>query len=85
MSSVFLYRHPTLVFFLNRDALLLMFQIIIEGTRGNGYLGDIAIDDICLTEGDCNRVNGSSLTPVSCKKVSLCFWKPQKSTNNIRI
>ncbi|XP_060553220.1 MAM domain-containing glycosylphosphatidylinositol anchor protein 1-like [Ruditapes philippinarum] len=29
------------------------FQIIIEGTVGDGYLGDIAVDDVEITEGNC--------------------------------
>ncbi|XP_028902704.1 MAM domain-containing glycosylphosphatidylinositol anchor protein 1 isoform X1 [Ornithorhynchus anatinus] len=31
------------------------FQIIFEGVRGSGYLGDIAIDDVTLKKGDCPR------------------------------
>uniref|UniRef100_A0A8C9KVD2 MAM domain containing glycosylphosphatidylinositol anchor 1 n=1 Tax=Phocoena sinus TaxID=42100 RepID=A0A8C9KVD2_PHOSS len=31
------------------------FQIIFEGVRGSGYLGDIAIDDITLKKGECPR------------------------------
>lgn len=27
------------------------FQFVIEGVRGNGYQGDIAIDDVSLTPG----------------------------------
>ncbi|VTJ61482.1 Hypothetical predicted protein [Marmota monax] len=29
------------------------FQIIFEGVRGSGYLGDIAIDDVTLKKGEC--------------------------------
>ena len=28
-------------------------KIVFEGIRGNGYQGDIAIDDIKLTDGQC--------------------------------
>ncbi|XP_057650760.1 MAM domain-containing glycosylphosphatidylinositol anchor protein 1 isoform X3 [Chionomys nivalis] len=31
------------------------FQIIFEGVRGSGYLGDIAIDDVTLKKGECPR------------------------------
>nr|XP_054969540.1 MAM domain-containing glycosylphosphatidylinositol anchor protein 1 isoform X4 [Pan paniscus] len=31
------------------------FQIIFEGVRGPGYLGDIAIDDVTLKKGECPR------------------------------
>ncbi|XP_053383677.1 MAM and LDL-receptor class A domain-containing protein 2-like [Mercenaria mercenaria] len=31
------------------------FMIILEGIRGNGYAGDIAVDDIKLTEGSCEK------------------------------
>lgn len=30
-------------------------QIIFEGVRGSGYLGDIAIDDVTLKKGECPR------------------------------
>ncbi|XP_033751986.1 MAM and LDL-receptor class A domain-containing protein 1-like [Pecten maximus] len=32
------------------------YQIILEGVRGNGYQGDIAIDDIRITAGKCKPV-----------------------------
>ena len=35
-------------------------QYIIEGVRGNGRGGDIAIDDIFLTD-SCNQTGKSSL------------------------
>lgn len=31
----------------------LLFQIVFEAIRGNGYRGDIAIDDIAFTVGTC--------------------------------
>ncbi|EDO28586.1 predicted protein [Nematostella vectensis] len=30
------------------------YRIIFEGVRGNGYTGDIALDDISFTNGKCN-------------------------------
>lgn len=30
----------------------MLLQIVIEGVRGAGYIGDTAIDDVKLTEGD---------------------------------
>ena len=29
------------------------FQIVFEGIRGNGYRGDIALDDIAIADGPC--------------------------------
>lgn len=34
---------------------LMPLQIIFEGVRGSGYLGDIAIDDVTLKKGECPR------------------------------
>lgn len=34
---------------------LIPLQIIFEGVRGSGYLGDIAIDDVTLKKGECPR------------------------------
>ena len=31
------------------------FQIYFEGVRGNGWAGDIALDDILLTPGTCGK------------------------------
>ena len=31
-------------------------QIIIEGIRGNGYYGDIAVDDVSFRDGSCSSV-----------------------------
>ena len=28
-------------------------QVVIEGVRGNGYKGDIAIDDVNIADGPC--------------------------------
>ncbi|KAH3887668.1 hypothetical protein DPMN_011686 [Dreissena polymorpha] len=37
------------------------FQIVFEGVRGIGDLGDIAIDDVKLSQGSCsNGVAGAS-------------------------
>ncbi|XP_045208516.1 MAM domain-containing glycosylphosphatidylinositol anchor protein 1-like [Mercenaria mercenaria] len=41
------------------------FQIIIEGTVGSGYLGDIAVDDVAVTGGKCsNGTSGTNPSPV---------------------
>jgi len=31
------------------------FQIVFEGVRGDDFRGDVAIDDILITEGLCNQ------------------------------
>ena len=32
----------------------IMFQLVFEGVVGNGYQGDVAIDDISVKSGACN-------------------------------
>ena len=32
-------------------------KIQIVGTRGNGFKGDIAIDDVRVTDGQCGKFN----------------------------
>ena len=32
-----------------------LFQIVFEGTRGRGYTGDIALDDVQFREGSCEH------------------------------
>ena len=36
---------------------LLVLQIMFEGTRGRGYTGDIALDDVQFRKGSC-QLNG---------------------------
>ncbi|GBN12955.1 hypothetical protein AVEN_71573-1 [Araneus ventricosus] len=36
------------------------FQIIIEGIRGNSYIGDTAIDDVSLNDGDCESIGNTT-------------------------
>ena len=44
------------------------FQIVFEGIRGQGYMGDIAIDDIKLSKGAC-------ASPGSCNfEKGRCTW-----------
>ena len=38
------------------------FRVLIEGKRGGGYRGDIAIDDVSFTPG-CNVDYGATLPP----------------------
>ena len=35
----------------------IFFKIQIIGTRGNGFKGDIAIDDVRVTDGQCGKFN----------------------------
>ncbi|KAL8608892.1 hypothetical protein ACOMHN_065230 [Nucella lapillus] len=52
------------------------FQIVFEGIRGSGYLGDIAIDDVNVTSGGCPSSNGG------CNFESgLCTWHNVRSDN----
>ncbi|XP_032218080.2 uncharacterized protein LOC5517708 isoform X2 [Nematostella vectensis] len=46
------------------------FKFVIEGIRGDGNLGDIALDDLALLEGRCNKVEQQM--PVSCSFESSC-------------
>lgn len=53
-------------------------QIIFEGVRGSGYLGDIAIDDVTLKKGECPRKQmdpnkGEDETGVWDKSVEGCL------------
>lgn len=32
-----------------------LFQIVFEGSRGQGYTGDIALDDVQFREGSCEH------------------------------
>jgi hypothetical protein len=40
-------------FLVGNIIIFLNYQVIIEGTRGIGYRGDIAIDDITIQSGAC--------------------------------
>ena len=34
---------------------MILLQVIFEGIVGNSYLGDIAVDDVSMTDGPCNQ------------------------------
>ena len=42
------------------------FQVIFEGVVGNGYAGDIALDDVFISKGEC-------VTPGSCDFEHVSF------------
>ncbi|XP_066300034.1 MAM and LDL-receptor class A domain-containing protein 1-like [Branchiostoma lanceolatum] len=45
------------------------FQIVFEGIRGSNYRGDIAVDDVALTDGPCQGAAGN------CDfETDLCTW-----------
>ena len=46
----------------NLSFMQMNFQVIIEGKRGGGYKGDIAIDDLSFTPG-CNVDYAATLPP----------------------
>jgi len=46
----------------NLSFMKMNFQVVIEGKRGGGYKGDIAIDDVSFTPG-CNVDYGATLPP----------------------
>ena len=52
-------------------------RMIFEAQRGSGYVGDIAIDDVEITEGPCIREQGMFhvilLTYTYCYLVELVF------------
>ena len=38
-----------------KDIFLILSKVVFEATRGSGYLGDIAIDDVTMVDGACNQ------------------------------
>ncbi|KAI7805265.1 putative MAM domain-containing glycosylphosphatidylinositol anchor protein 1-like [Triplophysa rosa] len=42
------------------------FQVIFEGIRGNGFEGDIAIDDVSVTKGKCKQQDNVDKTDRKC-------------------
>ena len=46
----------------NLSFMKMNFQVVIEGKRGGGYKGDIAIDDVSFTPG-CNVDYAATLPP----------------------
>ncbi|XP_016101738.1 MAM domain-containing glycosylphosphatidylinositol anchor protein 2-like [Sinocyclocheilus grahami] len=40
------------------------FQVVFEGIRGNGFEGDIAIDDVSVTKGKCKQKDSVDKTAV---------------------
>jgi hypothetical protein len=55
---------------------LLFFQIIIEGIRGTGFTGDIAVDDFKFKIGSC------SILPASAKPSTPTTQVAQPLTTN---
>ncbi|XP_078334103.1 MAM and LDL-receptor class A domain-containing protein 1-like [Crassostrea virginica] len=48
-----------------------VFNVVIEGTRGAGYLGDIAVDDISIANGTCSQ----GTTPSPTTGLSSCTFE----------
>ena len=40
---------------------IFILQIVFEGVKGNGALGDIAFDDVMLTNGNCPNLGRSAV------------------------
>ncbi|XP_035658185.1 MAM and LDL-receptor class A domain-containing protein 1-like [Branchiostoma floridae] len=53
-------------------------QVVLEGVRGTSFRGDIAVDDVTLTDGACSQVVGPSVPPggLQCdfEDVNLCGY-----------
>ncbi|XP_067654504.1 MAM and LDL-receptor class A domain-containing protein 1-like [Haliotis asinina] len=49
------------------------FNVVIEGVRGNGYRGDIAIDDVNITNGSCSA--GTTVGPSSKPAADKCNFE----------
>uniref|UniRef100_A0A3Q2X4C2 MAM domain containing glycosylphosphatidylinositol anchor 1 n=1 Tax=Haplochromis burtoni TaxID=8153 RepID=A0A3Q2X4C2_HAPBU len=57
------------------------FQIVFEGIRGSGFEGDIAIDDVSITRGECkqqNTVHSSAHCSLSLKAWVIYFRNVEK-------
>ena len=50
-----------------------LFQVIFEATRGSGYLGDIALDDISMADGPCS-VQGKDKTTIGIQHLFGMFF-----------
>ncbi|XP_022807962.1 uncharacterized protein LOC111344964 [Stylophora pistillata] len=59
------------------------FQVTLKGVVGQSYQGDIAVDDVVLTDGLCiNQTENSSDQLGNCNFDShFCFWKPDVKAN----
>lgn len=55
--------------------MLYYLQVVFEGIRGYGYLGDIAIDDIAMTAGSCPGLGTCDF------ETGLCGW--MQKTNDV--
>ena len=53
-----------------------VFKISIVGTVGNGYRGDIAIDDIVYKEGPCSTTTTATTTTTAPTTISQATFAP---------
>ncbi|XP_013390343.1 MAM and LDL-receptor class A domain-containing protein 1 [Lingula anatina] len=63
-----------------------VFQLVFEGVRGDSYRGDIAVDDVTLSDGDCSDSTNqakATQTKVDCDfETDFCSWI-QASQNTV--
>lgn len=50
--------------------------MVFEGIVGNGFLGDISIDDVSITPGPCNPIGSCTF------EQDLCAWTPSNGRND---
>ncbi|XP_055957693.1 MAM and LDL-receptor class A domain-containing protein 2 [Patella vulgata] len=56
------------------------FNVVFEGIRGTGYHGDIAVDDVTMSNDECaERVNNGPITSCSFERSDICGFSQSSS------